>query len=250
MKIAIYTALTGGYDDLMQPAVIDDRFDYFCFSNDIPKENIGIWKVRKFEGSFPNKQIESRYPKMHPWEILPEYDYSVYMDANIRIESQEFYESILSKVQNQVPLSGIKHPFRVCAYIEGYEVFTYGLEKSFATIVKEMRFIRKEGLPRRYGMYEANIILRNHSDERIKRQCTLWWEMINKYSRRDQLAYSYTLWKERLPFDYLIPEDQSARTCPWLYMKQHIRPKNIWGKNPTVKKIARFIYRKCVGYSK
>lgn len=249
MKIAIYTALTGGYDSLMQPTIIDNRFDYICFSNDIQKDCIGIWKIRKFEGTFPSKQIESRFPKMYPWKVLPEYEYSVYMDANIRIDSQEFYEAVLNKIKNQVSISGIKHPFRDCAYNEGFAVFTYSLEK-FLTIIREMRTFRKEGFPRHYGMYEANIILRKHSDEGIRHQCELWWQLINKYSKRDQLSYPYTLWKNGVPFDYLIAEGSSARDCPWLYMKQHIREKNIWGKNRVLKKIGRFFYRKAVGYKK
>ena len=62
-KIAIYTVLTGGYDQLKQPSVTDERFDYICFSNDIPKDRIGVWEIRKFDGEFCSKQIESRYPK-------------------------------------------------------------------------------------------------------------------------------------------------------------------------------------------
>ena len=111
-KVAIYTVLTGGYDTLEQPKVIDERFDYFCFSNDIEKDSIGIWKVRKFEGDFPSKQIESRYPKMHPSTVLPEYGYSVYMDANIRIETADFYEAVMQKIDAGIELSGVKHPFR------------------------------------------------------------------------------------------------------------------------------------------
>ena len=37
-KCVIYTAMVGGYDEIMQPLVVDDRFDYILFSNDI-KEN-------------------------------------------------------------------------------------------------------------------------------------------------------------------------------------------------------------------
>ena len=246
-KVAIYTVLTGDYDTLEQPKVTDERFDFFCFSNDIPKESIGVWKVIKFEGKFTSKQIESRYPKMHPWEVLPDYEYSVYMDANIRIETSDFYEAVMQKIAAGVALSGIKHPFRNCCYDEGYVVFTYGLDK-FSNIVKGMRFVRKEGLPRRYGMFEANVILRKHSDARVREQCNLWWEMINRFSRRDQLSYPYTLWKTGIPFDYLIPENQSARNCPWLHMEQHVREKNIWGKK--LKRIGRFTYRKLVGYGK
>lgn len=246
-KIAIYTVLTGGYDQLQQPSVTDDRFDYICFSNDIPKENIGLWKIRKFDGHYPSKQIESRYPKMHPWVVLPEYDYSVYMDANISIVSKDFYEHIIKKIESGATLSGIKHPFRDCCYTEGYTVFTYNLERFF-TVVKAMRFLRKEGFPRHYGMYEANIILRKHSDARVQQQCELWWNMLNRFSKRDQLSYPYTLWKEDIPFDYLLPETENARNCPWLHMEQHVRKKNIWGKK--LKRIGRFVYRKLVGYGK
>ena len=247
MKIAIYTVLTGGYENLMQPLVCNEHFDFVCFSNDIFQDQVGVWQIKKFAGRFPNKQLESRYPKMHPWIILSEYEYSVYMDANIRIVSQNFYHLILQKIKTGVQISGIKHPFRNCLYLEGYEVISYGLE-NFRTVIHEMRFIHQEGFPRRFGMYEANIILRKHADEKIQKQCELWWKMINRYSKRDQLSYSYTLWKFDIDFDYLIPENQSARNCPWLYMKKHVRMQNIWGKQ--FKRIGKFLYRKIIGYAK
>ena len=246
-KIAIYTVLTGGYDHLKQPSVIDERFDYICFSNDIPKDRIGAWEIRKFDGEFCSKQIESRYPKMHPWIVLPQYDYSVYMDANISIASKDFYEQVIKKIESGAILSGVKHPFRDCCYSEGYAVITYGLDK-IANVIKAMRYVRQQGLPRHYGMFEANIILRKHSDSKVQRQCERWWEMINKYSRRDQLSYPYTLWKEGITFDYLLPETENARNCPWLQFESHVREKNIWGKK--LKRIGRFIYRKLVGYKK
>ena len=34
-KYAIYTAMVGGYDEIMQSKVVDDRFDYILFSNDM-----------------------------------------------------------------------------------------------------------------------------------------------------------------------------------------------------------------------
>ncbi|MBR5328436.1 MAG: hypothetical protein IKV31_07870 [Paludibacteraceae bacterium] len=42
-KYAIYTAMVGGYDEIMQPTVIDDRFDYILFSNDIKEDRVGVW---------------------------------------------------------------------------------------------------------------------------------------------------------------------------------------------------------------
>lgn len=241
MKLVLYTVLTGNYDSLKQPELIDTRFDYICFSNDISESNVGIWKIRKIPGTFPSKQIESRYPKMHPHVLLKDYDYSVYVDANIQIKNEIFYEHVLKKIESKTLLAGVKHPFRNCAYDEAYVVFSYGLEKSPITIIREMRFLKHEKFPEKYGMFEANIILRNHHSEKIIAQCEEWWNMINKYSKRDQLSYSYTLWKHGIPFDYLLPENVSARDFEGVNFYSHPREKNIWGKQ--LKKIGRKIYR-------
>ena len=73
-KIAIYTVLTGNYDELRQPEVIDETFDYICFSNDIRESQIGIWQVRPFDNRNTNATRESRYPKLNPHAVLPEYE--------------------------------------------------------------------------------------------------------------------------------------------------------------------------------
>ena len=32
-KVVVYTALTGHYDDLVTPEVVEDDFDYICFTD-------------------------------------------------------------------------------------------------------------------------------------------------------------------------------------------------------------------------
>ena len=45
-RYVIYTAVVGNYDEIKQPQVVDNRFDYILFSNDIKEKNVGIWQVR------------------------------------------------------------------------------------------------------------------------------------------------------------------------------------------------------------
>jgi hypothetical protein len=245
MKTVIYTALSGNYDTLQQPLYIKDNYNYICYSNDIPKNEIGVWQVRKIPYQTKDKQRLSRYPKMHPHILLEEYDYSVYMDANVQITDESFYKLIEDKIAVGTKLAGVQHPFRDCVYDEGYVVFTYGLEKSMLMLVRQMRFLKKEGFPRHFGMYEANIIFRNHHDSAVQKQCELWWALVNKYSRRDQLSYPYTLWKFGLQFNYLLPENTSARTFPGVHLLAHMRESNIWGKK--LKRIGKFLYKKMIG---
>ena len=46
----IYTAIVGDYDEVKQPVVIDDRFDYILFTDgnkgNKREKSIGVWKLR------------------------------------------------------------------------------------------------------------------------------------------------------------------------------------------------------------
>jgi len=146
MKIVIYTTLCGSYDTLQQPLNIKDNYNYICYSNDIQKNEIGVWQIRKIPYQTEDKPRLSRYPKMHPHILLEEYDYSVYMDANMQIINESFYKLIKDKIAVGTKLAGVRHSFRDCVYDEGYVVFTYRLEKNMLMLVRQMRFLKKKGL--------------------------------------------------------------------------------------------------------
>ena len=87
-KFAIYTACIGGYDNILQPKVIDERFDYFLFTNDVKEESVGVWQVRKVAYSNPDMTRIARYVKTHPEELLPEYEATLWLDSSLQIISQ------------------------------------------------------------------------------------------------------------------------------------------------------------------
>ena len=204
-RIVIYTCRTGGYDNLLQPLVIDDSFDFICFTDQDADKRQGVWEFRNIPKVVDDTQKLSRYPKMFPHSLLAEYEYSVYIDANILIQNQSFYDYIKEGIKNGFVLAGIRHPFRQCTYDEFFAVF-YSLKEINAKQLKEeYKLLREDGFPENFGMYEANIIFRKHGDVRVKRQCEEWWGLFQKYTKRDQLSYAYTLWKNRIPFCFLMP---------------------------------------------
>lgn len=212
MKKAVYTALTGGYDALEQHKYVDPEYDYICFSNDFgDKEKVGIWTIRKIDYPSDDKQLQSRYPKLQPHQVLPEYDISLYVDANVIILTPYLFNRIDELIAQGVKLAGVKHQFRDCLYEEAYRVWIGGVDKNIEAIRKQLSFYKHDGFPRHFGMYEANVIFRQHNDAQIIKQCDEWWRLRLNYSKRDQLGYSYTLWKYQIPFAYLLPEDQWAR---------------------------------------
>ena len=85
----IFTCLTGGYDRLEQPVAVAPDWDYVCFTDTEGQD--GVWQLRKIPLDSPDPVVRSRFPKILPDKVLSEYDYSVYMDANLCITGEEFY---------------------------------------------------------------------------------------------------------------------------------------------------------------
>ena len=200
----IYTCITGGYDKLMQPLVVDESFDYICFTDILVNKSDGVWQFREIPSMDIDSQKLSRYPKMHPHLLLQEYEYSIYVDANILIQQVSFYESINSCIESDIKLAGIKHPKMNCLYEEFFNVYKQRKELNIFELRKQYKAVKSTGFPCNFGMYEANIIFRKHKDPQVISQCEDWWSMFVKFTKRDQLSYSYTLWKNNLKFRYIM----------------------------------------------
>lgn len=244
-KYVIYTALTGGYDNLIQLSCVSPEFDYICFTDSISEKFNGIWEMRPIPNVTDDKQRLSRYPKMHPHILLPEYEYSVYIDARVDIISQGFYDIIEDKISKGIMLSGVRHPDRDCVYEEFFAVYHLRKETNLGLLKKEYKFLRDNNFPDHIGLFEAGLILRKHNDASIIAQNETWWQLVNTYSKRDQLSYTYTLWKNGIPFDYLENVGLNKEND---YCKLTVHP-GLWRNMPFFKRIRRRVYNRFIrGY--
>jgi hypothetical protein len=240
MKIVIYTVITGNYDILRQPECIDNGFSYICFSNDYSAgKRVGVWEIRKIPLVVEDNQRLSRYPKIKPHELLNEFEYSVYMDANLVISNSGFYDHIDHLIRDNQLLSGVKNGWRDCIYEEGFRCVLSQLD-TIKKIIGEMRFLKKEGFPKSYGMYEANIIFRDHHNLRVIDQSNLWWDTVQKFARRDQLCFSYTMWKNNLPWSYIFPDGSNTHNNVNIIFHEHPH-RSIDTKKLTLNKIFSFL---------
>lgn len=207
-KYAIYTAMVGGYDKIMQPMVVDNRYDYILFSNDIKEDRVGVWQVKKI---FYNNEIQTkiaRYVKTHPDELLPEYEFTVWVDSNIIISSNFLYERALQLYQNKVSIATMNHLERNCIYDEAF-VLLEGLIEYESIILDWGRVLRKTKYPSNNGLFETNVLFRVNNEVNIHINM-LWWSYIEKYSKRDQLSFNYVLWLLQEKCDYILPIDRNT----------------------------------------
>lgn len=124
-KYAIYTAIVGGYDEIMHPKVGDDRFDYILFSNDIQEDRVGVWQVRPISYYNDDNTRICRYVKTHPEELLPEYEFSIWIDSNIRVLTSFLYERCVELYQQGCQIASMNHLERNCIYDEAFVVLNY-----------------------------------------------------------------------------------------------------------------------------
>lgn len=222
-KIAVYTAVVGAYDELPEHKVIYPGADYYCFVGNGEKreETAGPWLIRELDFTNKDSKLVAGYAKTHPRTLLPDYRYTLWIDANIGIADADFFSVIERKMDEGVLLSGIRHPETDCAYDEAVRIVKYGKDKTL-NVLRMIRFLRKNKLPRHYGMFETGVLLRRSGDASpVAAFNENWWKLLCGISRRDQLSFPYCMEKAGLEWNELIPPPANVRSHPFFTYREH-----------------------------
>lgn len=215
-NIVIYTCITGGYDVPTDCFEHKEGYDYIIFS-DKPL-NTKSWENKII--SFPdcdglNNIKKQRYVKTHPFELLPDYDIAVWIDANTSVNNV-LYEYIENNKDNLITFK--KHPNRDCIYDEIKVCQSIGKEKKEIGD-KVIEKLNQEAYPKHNGLFETNIIVSHANNRRVKELFRNWWEEIRYNSHRDQFSLNYVIWKYNMSDFVSITQTMNFRPKP------HIRRK-------------------------
>ena len=193
-KYAIYSALVGDYDTVLQPVVVDEEFDYFIFSNDIHTQKVGVWNILPINYTNGDPVKNARWVKTHPDKLLPAYEATLWIDANIQINSSALYSRFHALHSNpQTLVSAVIHPQFNCIYEEMIYLLLNHYEHE-NVILNWGRKLSKEDYPRHNGTAETGLLYRRQCDQTASMN-RIWWDAIEQFSRRDQLSFYYALWK-------------------------------------------------------
>ena len=234
-NFCIYTVITGGFDSVKQPFVVDDRFDYIIFS-DLPLVDTGVWQVRMIDFHTPNFRLKSRYPKVFPCELLSEYEATLYIDGNIQILSQKVYDKCVELYEQGVEWAGIKHQGRHGLYQELNAIIGLGWVHDY-DVINWYQYMRNDGFTDNIGMFENNIIFRRRTEIVQRVSNYWWWSMTQKNVQRDQFSLMWALWKvPEIKTAYFLPENENAwHNDGWFDCVAHnphkrILDKSLWEK--------------------
>ena len=224
----VYTIMVGGYDNICQPQSISNKVDYVCFveANNTCGKNIGIWRIEKIPFAHKDNGRLSRFPKLLPHEtIISQYDYSLYIDANLIIMDSSIYDRVEELIEKGEKLALIKHPARDCAYQEAYNCIA-GCKARWRDLFRQIFFLKRHKFPKHWGLYEANVIFRKHNDPEVKAMDELWWKTFMRFAKRDQLSLVYALRETGIHFDFFLPEGYSTLNHKGFERLEHLPQKD------------------------
>tara|TARA_B110000879_G_C11164090_1_gene510381 strand:+ start:295 stop:1158 length:864 start_codon:yes stop_codon:yes gene_type:complete len=195
MKKVIYSVMIGGYDDI-RPVSESAGWERVMFT-DMPLHELPAGTGWQFRSACLNKGVNNvminRWYKMHPHELFPEYDESIYIDANIEIKCFDAIDQNIPSLDKAgVNIAITDHIFRDCIYDEALAVVEHKKDTQ-ENVDKTIAVLTSKHYPRNNGLYENNFIYRRHHDEKVVGLMRHWWRFINEYSARDQLSLCYLI---------------------------------------------------------
>jgi O-antigen biosynthesis protein len=191
-RIAIYTAIFGGYDaPLPQPPCPD--VDYICFT-DVPQPDApDNWRIEIRRPRHKHPRLAAKWFKMRPDRELRSYRHTIWIDGGLRIATDTFAERAMAALDGS-PVALFRHPDRDNIMDEA-EISAMMPKYDGLPVLRQVEHYRKAGYPATNGLYAGGVLVRDGSDRRIRRLNRLWMRENLKWTYQDQLSLPYLFWK-------------------------------------------------------
>ena len=210
MKVALYTAIYGRYDNLRLPVKQNYPVDFFYFH----EGSVDIYDLSPKDS--PNPILKSKHPPYDPWNDHPDrdldpvnipimssvlircspskpplllgYDLVVYLDGNVFISSPNFVEEFFVaplQANPEVDIVLSNHPWRDCLYEE-------------ADVSAQIPKYRNTDFERLVSSYH---------ERGVARHSGLYWNGLIGFNMRRNLDRFFELYTNEM-FDYIIDPSQ------------------------------------------
>lgn len=227
MKTSLYTCANLAYDQIFSPVEPTPGVEPVLFSDRRPRFLSGwSWRARTEEMAKLNPTLANRYAKFFPMRIFPEADYSIYIDANLLVIA-DLTPLIAEFIASDADIALFPHSKRSDIYSEFEFCKEVGKIRpsDYALGDAQMAHYRAEGLPETHVFTENAIILRRHGrpgtehearGAALEEAMELWWDQLNRFTKRDQLSLPYVLDRSGLKvklwdWHYLAPNPYFSR---------------------------------------
>jgi hypothetical protein len=213
--VAVYTAITDGYDDLKEhPRAAAAQASFIAFV-DRPHAS-ATWRTLPAHAAFADPNRNAKAHKVLSHVYLPDAEYTLWVDGSVTILKPESIRELIRLHLAECDLAVFRHRVRTCVYQEASVCLQRRLDEPEVIWQQVCRYTR-EGYPANGGLVECSVILRRHTPA-VKAFNEAWWDEICRGSRRDQLSFGYVARKVGMRHGFL---PGTISDNPWFHRGRH-----------------------------
>ena len=212
-KTIISTVITGNYDSIKQPLVLEEGVEYVLFTNNPGIVDAGVWKVlqipsEQWQGRTEreNHILLSRKVKMLPHKYLPKgTEWSIYIDADMLIK--EPLTKLIRDLREETLFAACRHSYCKSVSEEINDLKAKGMVDATQIENQWQRYV-EWGFNDNLGISENGLLIRRHNDARVIALMELWWEEYQKGCLRDQVSLMPCMYRtDFMPYFQFIEMD-------------------------------------------
>ncbi len=189
-KIAIFTAIFGGYDRLNLPYDSwREVADFYCFTDSL-FENSGAWILVAPDYYNIDPTRRARYYKTHSLSYLSRYDIGIWLDGNIALTASP--TALVDCLGDTLDIVSFRHPHRASVEEEAAECIARSRDE-VELIKAQMERYRESAYRQASPLLETSVMVFNHRSPNLREFLSRWWAEIDRGSRRDQLSVNYCI---------------------------------------------------------
>ena len=224
-KTIIYTIITGNYDTIKQPLVVEEGVEYYLFTNNPEIKDAGVWKVVQI----PSEQLQSRTEKennillsrkvkMLPHKYLPEgAEWSIYIDADMVIKRP--LTELLINLHQGTLFAACRHSYCKNVQEEIADLLAKNMVQPEQVKEQWQKYVEC-GFKDDLGISENGLLIRRHNDRLVQKLMQLWWSEYQQGCLRDQVSLMPCMYKANfVPYFQFI--EKNIRANEYLEVLKH-----------------------------
>ena len=225
MPAIIYTVITGSYDSIKQPRVIETGVEYILFTNNREIREAGVWKVVQIPSEeWPsrtareNNILLSRKVKMLPHKYLPKgAEWSIYIDADMVIKRP--LTELLNNLHSETLFAACRHSYCKSVQEEIEDLLVKNMVQPEQVKEQWQKYV-EWGFEDNLGISENGLLIRKHNNQHVQSLMELWWSEYQQGCLRDQVSLMPCMYKEDfVPYFQFI--EKNIRANEYLDMLKH-----------------------------
>jgi hypothetical protein len=217
-RVAVYTAIYGGYDRLWGREPIPD-VDFYCFTDDPSLDAPPPWQIVPSPARFDHPRMSAKWFKMHPHLALPDHRHTIWVDGSIKVRADSFATDMVGFLGDS-GIGLLRHPDRKDIFEEAEASMTMTRYQG-QPIREQIEHYRAEGYTPENGLYFCGVIVRDNEDDAVRRLNEAWMAENVRWTYQDQISLPFLLWRLGVT-PAVIPLAQ--RDNPYFRRIGHLQP--------------------------